>query len=289
MSDYIANAESITEMTRLLEQDRLMTRSVSGLLPPSVDPQTVHEVLDVGCGPGGWVREMAQSYPSIHVTGIDTSSLVIDYAQQQVMVDQLTNAHFMVMDFQQMDFPDASFDLVNARLVQWFLTENREAVVREWFRVLRPGGVLRFTESEMSPITNSNVFEQHNVKFITALERMGKTISPGGYHTGVILLLRPMLELLGCEQIQETAHLFNFSAGMPGREIFVQDVIKGMQTMGQVMVKMKVIGKTELARLQEQTRTDMYAPGFWGILFFVSAWGRKPLISDGASWRDSNE
>ncbi|MGB8347081.1 MAG: class I SAM-dependent methyltransferase [Ktedonobacteraceae bacterium] len=280
MSDYIANAESITEMTRLLEQDRLMTQAVSGLLPPGVDPQTVHEVLDVGCGPGGWVREMAQSYPSIHVTGIDTSSLVIDYAQQQVMVDQLTNAHFMVMDFQQMDFPDASFDLVNARLVQWFLTENREAVVREWFRVLRPGGVLRFTESEMSPITNSNVFEQHNVKFITALERMGKTISPGGYHTGVILLLRPMLELLGCEQIQETAHLFNFSAGMPGREIFVQDVIKGMQTMGQVMVKMKVIGKTELARLQEQTRTDMYAPGFWGILFFVSAWGRKPMAEE---------
>jgi len=283
MSDYIANAESIIEMARLLEQDRLMTRSVSGLLPPGIDPQTIHEVLDVGCGPGGWAREIAHSYPSMQVTGIDTSSLVIDYAQQQVMVDQLTNTHFMVMDFQQMDFPDASFDLVNARLVQWFLTENREAVVREWFRVLRPGGVLRFTESEMSPITNSNVFEQHNVKFITALERMGKTISPGGYHTGVILLLRPMLELLGCEQIQETAHLFNFSAGMPRREIFVQDVIKGMQTMGQVMVKMKVIGKTELARLQEQTRTDMYAPGFWGILFFVSAWGRKPLISDGAS------
>lgn len=277
MSDYIANAESITEMTRLLEQDKLMTQTVSGLLPPGVDSGEVHEVLDLGCGPGGWVHEMAQSYPSIHVTGIDTSSLVIDYAHQQALVDNLTNAHFTVMDFQQMAFPDASFDLVNARLVQWFLTENREAVVREWFRVLRPGGILRFTESEMSPITNSNVFEQHNVKFITALERMGKTISPGGYHTGIILLLRPLLALLGCEQIQETAHLFNFSAGIPGREIFVQDVIKGMQTMGQVMVKMKVIGKEELARLQEQTRADMNASGFWGILFFVSAWGRKPM------------
>jgi ubiquinone/menaquinone biosynthesis C-methylase UbiE len=280
MSDYIANAESITEMARLLEQDRLMTQSVSGLLPPRVDPLTMHEVLDVGCGPGGWVREMAKSYPSLQVTGIDTSPLVIDYAQQQVMVDRLTNAHFTVMDFQQMDFPDATFDLVNARLVQWFLGDNREQVIREWFRVLRPGGIIRFTESEMSPITNSDVFEEHNVKFITALERMGKTISPGGYHTGVILLLRPMLELLGCEQIQETAHLFNFSARMPGREIMVQDIIKGMQTMGQVMVKMKVIGKVELTRLQEQTRTDMEAPGFWGILFFVSAWGRKPMTGE---------
>lgn len=280
MSDYIADAESITEMTRLLEQDRLMTQAVSGLLPPSMNPDEVHEVLDLGCGPGGWVREMAQSYPSMHITGIDTSSLVIDYAHQQAMVDNLTNAHFMVMDFQQMAFPDASFDLVNARLVQWFLAENREAVVREWFRVLRPGGILRFTESEMAPITNSNVFEQHNVKFITALERMGKTISPGGYHTGIILLLRPLLALLGCKQIQETAHLFNFSAGMPGRESFVQDVIKGMQTMGQVMVKMRVIGKTELARLQEQTRTDMAGSGFWGILFFVSAWGRKPMAEE---------
>ena len=281
-SDYVADAETITEMIRLLEQDVLVTRAVSGLLPPGVEPPQVHDVLDIGCGPGGWVLEMAKTSPTMQVTGIDISSLVIDFATQRALVEACANARFAVMDFQQLAFPDASFDLVNARLVQWFLpNDRRKQIVQEWYRVLRPGGVLRCLETELTPITNSEALERHGHLFLAALDRMRKMVSPGGYHAGIPLILRPLLTQLGCQDIRETAHLINFSAGMPDRDGVVQDIIRGMETMGQVMVRAKVVRKQELTRLQEQTLADIKAPGFWGMLFFVSCWGRKPQASVG--------
>jgi hypothetical protein len=91
---YVADPETLAEMARLLDQDLLVTRRVSGLLPPDVLPEQILDVLDVGCGPGGWVREVARVYPHLAVTGIDNSALVIEYAAARARVDGLTNAHF---------------------------------------------------------------------------------------------------------------------------------------------------------------------------------------------------
>lgn len=274
---YLADTETITEMMRLLEQDTLLTRYVSGLLPPDVAAEDVQDILDLGCGPGGWALAVAKAYPSLRVTGIDTSSREIEFAQSQAVAEECANVHYAVMNFQHLAFTEASFDLVNARVLQWFLpTERREHIVQEWYRVLRPGGVIRLIEVEPVPMTNSPSLERHSYLFLQALSRLGKLVSPGDYHAGIPLVQRPLLTRLGCANIRETAHLINFSAGMPDRERTVEDIRKGMETMGQVMVQTKVVRKAELARLQEETWVQMQSPDFLGMLWFVSVWGRKP-------------
>src|SRR5579875_840647 len=74
---YILDAESAAEMTRLLQQDQLLTKGIGGLLPAQIDPAQIHDVLDIGCGPGGWVRDVAFTYPEMEVTGFDLAPRIV--------------------------------------------------------------------------------------------------------------------------------------------------------------------------------------------------------------------
>jgi ubiquinone/menaquinone biosynthesis C-methylase UbiE len=272
---YVADPETLAEMARLLDQDLLVTRRVSGLLPPDVLPEQIHDVLDVGCGPGGWVREVARVYPHLAVTGIDNSALVIEYAAARVRVDGLTNAHFTRMDFQTLAFPGESFDVVNARQVQWFIPNAiRTQVVREWYRVLRPGGIIRCIEME-PPISTSLAYETLMTRFMLALDKAGRTITRGGRMMGITLLLQPLLEQLGCEQIQEQATVFKFSANSPDYRASISDSMRFLHNVAPFMLKMHVIRKDTLETLFEQMRREMTSPDFLGSIFFVLAWGRK--------------
>ena len=93
-------------------------------------------VLDVGCGPGYFALALAGS--GVHVTGIDFSEEMIQKARSNACEYGL-DARFIVMDAQDMTFPDSSFDHVVSRNVFWNLTRPEDAY-SEIFRVLRPGG-----------------------------------------------------------------------------------------------------------------------------------------------------
>ena len=50
---YILDAESATEMARLINQDRMLTEGMGGLFPERDDVSSMHDILDIACGPGG--------------------------------------------------------------------------------------------------------------------------------------------------------------------------------------------------------------------------------------------
>src|SRR5579884_2554771 len=160
---YVAPTESAAEMARLIDQDRLVTEAMGGLFPPDLDPKAVRAVLDVGCGPGGWAREVAYQYPEMRVTGIDISQTMIDYANGFVRVEGLDNAQFQIMDATQpLAFPDGSFDVVNARFMVGFLRRSAwPGVVRELARVTRPGGRIILTECDQTGTTNSEAYHTY--------------------------------------------------------------------------------------------------------------------------------
>src|SRR5947209_3984856 len=62
-STYVLDAESELELSRLLLQDRLLTKAMGGVWPEQSDVTSIRYVLDLACGPGGWVLDIAAAYP----------------------------------------------------------------------------------------------------------------------------------------------------------------------------------------------------------------------------------
>lgn len=62
-STYVIDAENAAEMARLTRQDRLITKTMGGLFTEHSDLSGGHDVLDVACGPGGWVLDVARHIP----------------------------------------------------------------------------------------------------------------------------------------------------------------------------------------------------------------------------------
>src|SRR5215472_12847803 len=119
---YAIDSESGAEMARLIDQDLLVTAAMGGLLPQQSNGQALSSILDVACGPGGWALEVAFTYPEIEVKGLDISKAMIAYARMRAQVQNRTNASFEVMDATvPLEFPDGSFDFVNARFLIGFM------------------------------------------------------------------------------------------------------------------------------------------------------------------------
>src|SRR5437660_6386448 len=109
--------DSEKELSRLTIHGRLMTAIMGGVLSEQTDPTVFRRVLDVACGPGGWVIEIAQTYPEMSLVGIDINKEMIKYARAQAEAHQVHDrVEFHVMDaLLTLEFPRASFDLANMR------------------------------------------------------------------------------------------------------------------------------------------------------------------------------
>lgn len=105
-------------------------------------PVMPSRVLDVGCGTGFLAFLFAEVGHA--VTGIDLAPEMIAIARQKAEV-QGVPAQFRVGDAERVEESTCSFDVVVARHLLWTLPDPARAV-REWLRVLRPGGRLVLIE-----------------------------------------------------------------------------------------------------------------------------------------------
>src|SRR5260370_27946624 len=158
--DYFSDTESAAEKARLLHQDRLITKGMNGVLSGLEDISSMRDILDIACGPGGWVLDVALEYPAIEVMGIDISQQMIDYANTQAQAQGFNNASFSVMDVTRLlDFPDNSFDLVNARFLGFLPKVAWPKLVQECLRITRPAGLIRRTRGEWAVPHSPGIYE----------------------------------------------------------------------------------------------------------------------------------
>jgi phosphatidylethanolamine/phosphatidyl-N-methylethanolamine N-methyltransferase len=119
-------------------------------------------VLEVGVGTGISLPLYA---PNVRVFGTDISEAMLAKAKRRVAEQRLKTVEGLaVMDAEQLEFPDNSFDVVMAQYVVTAVP-NPEVALDEFVRVLRPGGELiiltrvsadeglrRFIEQALQPI-----------------------------------------------------------------------------------------------------------------------------------------
>ncbi|HLI90207.1 MAG TPA: methyltransferase domain-containing protein [Ktedonobacteraceae bacterium] len=272
--------DSSASMAWLLDTDITITQSMGGLFSERSEAELadIYDVLDLGCGCGGWVMDVAHTYPEMEVTGVDISEQMIAYARAHTQVRGLTNAHFRVMDIlDPLDFPDNSFDLVNSRIIFGFMSPATwPFVIQESKRVLRPGGTYRMTELE-TPITNSMAFMRlWNEIYLSALHRAGRTFFSKGPFIGTLAHMGRMLREAGYLNVKNKAYAAEFSAGTPGFEGWFQNIRFVLKLVEPFCVQSGVIDAEEYERIYDQVLLDLEAANFCGIVPLLTVWGEKP-------------
>ncbi|NEW43431.1 methyltransferase domain-containing protein [Nocardia cyriacigeorgica] len=119
-------------------------------LAAATGAQPGDEALDIGCGPGKLVRQLgAVVGPTGSTTGIDPSRNAIEHNRA---TDPAPNHHYQQSTAQQLDLPDAEFDVITCTFVMHHIPEQHRATsIDEMYRVLRPGGRLLLADVHPSP------------------------------------------------------------------------------------------------------------------------------------------
>lgn len=110
-------------------------------------------ILDVGCGAGFFTVLLSKE--GHQVTGIDLTPDMIKNARL-LAEEENADCQFQVMDAENPDFPDETFDVIISRNLTWTLPHVSHAY-KEWIRVLKKGGVLLNFDANYGKADFSNV------------------------------------------------------------------------------------------------------------------------------------
>src|SRR5262250_801041 len=102
-------------------------------------------VLDAGCGQGKSFRPLIEHFAPERVIGVDADERSLRCARREAAREPLP-VEVRSGNLASLGLPDASVDLVFCHQTFHHLT-RQEAALAEFWRVLKPGGVLLFAES----------------------------------------------------------------------------------------------------------------------------------------------
>lgn len=272
---YIIDVENGAEIARLINQSQMFTRAMGGLFPEQLDLSTVERVLDLGCGPGDWVTEVAFAHQDMDVVGVDIDAGIIAYARALAQVQRLENARFEVMDIKKpLAFTDQSFDLIHGRFLVGFMEQSSwPGLLAECRRVLAPGGILCLTECEYA-VSSSPAFQQLNAALCRTLSKQERTFSRDGCSIGIAHMLGKLLSDAGFERIGKRAFLLDASVGSDLSHSFCKDMQVLFALLRPYLVKAGMKQAT-FDTLYDELLLDMFCRDFRCLSFGLSAWGRK--------------
>jgi SAM-dependent methyltransferase len=275
---YFADPRSGDELVRVSVQDQMTTAGMGGVLPEQPDTTQFRRILDVGCGTGGWLIEMAKALPdAVLLAGIDINKNMIARAREQASAQGPggDRVEFAVMDALQMiEFPQNFFDLINMRFGDSYLrTWDWPNLIGRFLYVAKAGCIIRLTEGEHIIQSNSSaltrLFEIGNDAFF----RAGHSFHPR--NDGVTSELAPLLHQFGMQNIQTRAHQINYRAGTPELQRFYEDMSLLFRTSLHFYRRWIRI-PDDYDQIYQQALKEMQQPDFQATIRLLTAWGTVP-------------
>jgi cyclopropane fatty-acyl-phospholipid synthase-like methyltransferase len=123
-------------------------------------------LLEIACGSGGPALYLARKF-KCHITGLDINEEGIKTADQQALDSGLQNVSFRLADVTRpLPFDDQTFDAVMCMdSANHF--GDRPWILREWYRLLKPGRRILFTDPVVitGPISNEELASRSSIGF----------------------------------------------------------------------------------------------------------------------------
>jgi len=274
-STYVVYQRSPEELQRLMLQDQLITHAMGGVLAGQDNPDRLHRILDIACGPGGWCIAVANQYPKVEVCGIDISHTMITRAKEHAEAQQLSDrVFFEVMDaLSALSFPSRYVDLVNLRFgVSFIRMWEWNRVISEMLRVTKEGGVIHITETAIVHNSTSPALTTFQQKCLCALERAGHL--PERDPAGMIPHLVPLLNRYGVRQLQSKPHRIEFHAGTDACRIYIEDVTHAMRAIKPFLHKWGCLGD-DYEQVCQIAQSEMRCSEFEATWELLALWGVK--------------
>jgi malonyl-CoA O-methyltransferase len=120
-------------------QHEIGSRLLERLQYLKIDPKYI---LDLGCGPGTFSRELALLYPKARIVGLDLASAMLGMARKKQ--SWRCKWSLVAADMNHLPFATGLFDLVFAnQVIHW--GNSLDSVLRELNRVMKVNGCFMFT------------------------------------------------------------------------------------------------------------------------------------------------
>jgi ubiquinone/menaquinone biosynthesis C-methylase UbiE len=279
-STYVVSDRSNEEeLARLQLQDHLLTAAMGGVLAEQPDPARFERVLDVGCGPGGWLIETARTYQSLSLlVGIDISGKMLDAARERAKKEQVAERmEFHTMDaLRMLEFPSGYFGLVNQRAgISWLRRWDWPKLLQEYRRVLCPGGVIRITEANGEIESHAPSLMRLWTLCGDALYQAGMTFTQRGKRLDEGLI--HMLEQQGMQDVQKRICELKYLPGTPDGQLFMEDVKRMFRTFKPFLQKWIRL-PDDYEEIYQQMLHELQQPDFVATGELVTVWGTKPQV-----------
>lgn len=126
--------------------ERVLKRAIDDLDRLLPEPKKRYPlILDVGCGRGNSFELLDEYFNPDHISGIEVDEVLLADAKKQAEARRCS-VDLTTGNAEAMPYPDQSFDMVFCHQSFHHIIQHEKAM-QEFYRVLKPGGVLLFAES----------------------------------------------------------------------------------------------------------------------------------------------
>ncbi len=255
-----------------------ITRSLYGLVPDAVHSLRLQTVLDLHCRSGAWAVDFAQSFPAVHVIGVDEDEANIEMARQRAAIENNTACIFQRVDFTQpLPFAGESVDFIHALAIAPLLRPARwSALLLECRRVLKVGGSINLIGLSLGP--GSSLAHQQMLQLEDQLYRLQGygfadpsvpyTSNPGVYFP----------RLLQQADFREVAYrLAPIDYGTPAAFAYQCNLyfLRRLQNKREYVLQQQLISELDFDRLIEQRQVDLVAEDYCAAGMLVSVTATK--------------